>query len=276
MAVNEKGDDSERDNADKIIDAGVEAVGSLGGAGVGLFIAGPAGALIGAVAAPIGAAFMKQAARVARGHFSKREEVRVGSVLAIAASEIKRRTDLGDLLRTDDFFEASIDARSASDEVIEAVVRSAESEPEERKLPYIGMLLSNIAFDDTVSRESANRLVSIAHNLTYLEISYLALFHVARDRAEELDLDNALPAEAKTYALAGASEMIARLDPIWSIYTQHFISGPSRSMGIGGLKPNELQSFGVGKHLADLMELSRMPFEELQRLASQIPKCDDG
>ncbi len=219
---------------------------------------------------------MKQAIRVARGHLSQREEVRVGSVLAIAAAEINRRTELGEVLRADDFFETSTDSRSAGDEVIEAVVRAAESEPEERKLPYIGFLLANIAFDETVSREFANRFVSLAHSLTYLEISYLALFHVARERIDELDLPSELPAEAKTYALSGASEMIARLDPIWSIYTQHFISGPSRSMGIGGLKPNELQSFGVGRHLADLMELNRMPFEELKKLASEIPTDEGG
>lgn len=273
MTSSESGSASNEDDGIQIIDAGAEAIGSLGGAGLGLVIAGPPGALIGAVAAPIGTAIIKQAARVARAHLSKREEVRVGSVLATAASEISRRTKDGENLRSDGFFELSVDNRSAGDEVVEAVVRAAESEAEERKLPYIGFLLANIAFDETVSREFANRFVSLAHGLTYLEISYLALFHVARQRIDELDLADELPAEAKTYALSGASEMIARLDPIWSIYTQHFISGPSRSMGIGGLVPNELQSFGVGKQLAELMELNRMPIEELKKLAREIPRA---
>jgi hypothetical protein len=74
-----------------------------------------------------------------------REQVRVGGVLAIAAAEINERIKNGERVRSDNFFEEKSQGRSDAEEVAESVLLKSQREPEEKKIPYIGHLLSNVA-----------------------------------------------------------------------------------------------------------------------------------
>ena len=263
--------DQEQAIGEKVLDAGGEAAGSLVGVGVGLAIGGPIGAVVGALAGPVSSAFFKQAAQVAKRQLSETEIRRAGAVLAVAAAELKIKLDAGASVRTDGFFDKVADNRSAASEVIEAVVRAAESDPEERKLHYLGYLFANLAITDSVTRETANRIISIARRLSFSELRFLALFHVASTSENKFNLAESLPEASGNYNAPEASEAAAVIDPIWSLYSQHMLIGRGRSLGMSGIKPNELRSFGVGRQLAVLMELNRMPLEEIRRAAELIP-----
>lgn len=265
-------DDEEQKIGEQILDAGGEAAGSLVGIGMGFAIGGPVGAVVGALVAPVSSVFFKQAAHVAQRKISETEVRRASSVLAVAATELQTKLDAGKSVRRDGFFHVDEDGRSAASEVIEAVVRAAESEPEERKLPYLGFLFANLAITDDVTRETAGRLISIARRLSYSELRFLALFHKAHTKANEFDLADSLPEASANYATQEASTAAAAIDPIWSLYSQQMLIGRGRTLGMGGLKPSELRSFGIGSQLADLMELDRMPDEEVRGAAEIIPR----
>ena len=50
----------------------------------------------------------------------------------------------------------------------------AQKEYEERKLQYIANLYANIAFDDSISCEMADKLLKISSELTYRQLIILA------------------------------------------------------------------------------------------------------
>ena len=172
------GPDDARD-ADRLADfirLGSEMGGGATGAGVGFVLGGPVGALLGGSLGPPIAAALRTAADFAHRQLSGREQVRVVTVVAAAAASIDAGREAGRTFRTDGFFDTTPGDRAAAEEVAEAVLRAAQDEPEERKLPYLARLLSEIAFRPNVDRATASMLVRIGHELTYRQLLLLSLY----------------------------------------------------------------------------------------------------
>jgi hypothetical protein len=148
---------------------------ALIGAGVGT-LAGPAGTYVGAIAAPlVRHALVRLVYEIQRRQLGPREEHRVATALTVAAEHIQARLDQGAQPRDDGFFEPGPDDRSAAEEIAEAVVRSARDDPQEKKLPYYGRLLANLAFDTTIDSATAHMLIRKADGLTYRQLCLLAI-----------------------------------------------------------------------------------------------------
>ena len=114
--------DNENTKLEQVMITGAESVGSVAGAGLGLVMAGPPGALLGALLAPISTALIKSGISALRSRISGREEVRTGTILYVATASIKAKLDEGKSIRNDGFFETKINDRTAAEEVIEAAI----------------------------------------------------------------------------------------------------------------------------------------------------------
>jgi hypothetical protein len=158
--------------AARIIDAGSQISGGLVGAGLGLLMAGPPGALAGGGLGPAFASGLKE---VARRLLGRREEVRIGGALRYAYDAIKELEEGGNPIRTDDFFDITNSGQSSADEIVEGVLLAAQRSYEERKVQFIGYLMANIAFEEAVNRTSANWLIKTAQELTWTQLVLLSL-----------------------------------------------------------------------------------------------------
>ena len=121
----------------KIIEAAAEyggaAVGAAAGAGIGLVVAGPAGASLGAIAGTaLEKAFLYIGKEITERKLSKAENKKVGNVYALASENISKKLIAGKTLREDDFFEESKTDRSSAEEILERTLFAAQREAEEK------------------------------------------------------------------------------------------------------------------------------------------------
>lgn len=93
------------------------------GAGVGLFLAGPPGAVGGAVAGPLVASVLRDLAHRILSH---REDARVGGAVLAGVARLQERFDAGDQVRNDDFLASMPGRRSDGEEIIEGVLLAAQ------------------------------------------------------------------------------------------------------------------------------------------------------
>ena len=151
------------------------------GVGVGASAAaGPAGALV----APVVRTTLDE---VLTRVLSNRQQARVVSAATEASKIIEEERAEGHHVRTDDFFRGR-DGRWSSNEVAEAVLLTASTEPMEMKIPFLGHLLAMVAVEPDIDVQTAHWLVKIAEDLTWTQFQQLAI--VARlDELEVPDIE---------------------------------------------------------------------------------------
>lgn len=102
----------------ELIETGSEIAGAAVGGAVGFLVAGPVGAAaVGTGGVLITRAFNKIGIELKNRFLGKREEIRIGATISLAATKIKNRIDEGKKIREDDFFINKIKDRSDADEV---------------------------------------------------------------------------------------------------------------------------------------------------------------
>ena len=167
----------------ELLTAGSEVAGGVAGAAIGLIAAGPAGGLVGGGVGPlITYALKKLGNEVHQRMLAPREQQRIGGVIAFAIQRIKEKLDAGESIRTDGFFDSQPDSRSAADEVYEGVILAAQREHEEKKLPFMGNLIANLAFRPDIERGYANYLVRLGGELSYRQLGLFVVFAL-KDRS---------------------------------------------------------------------------------------------
>ena len=169
--------DAEKDGRIRqLINHGTEIAGGAAGAALGLLIGGPVGAVIGGAGGPMAAITLRSIGQeILARQLGPREKIRVGAAFAIAAADIRQRIENGESVRTDGFFDEKQTGRSDAEEVAESVLLKAQREPEEKKIQYMGYLLSSISFNPHISVHMAHQLVKIAEQLTYRQLCILKL-----------------------------------------------------------------------------------------------------
>ncbi|HEY5474286.1 MAG TPA: hypothetical protein VIK32_13975 [Candidatus Limnocylindrales bacterium] len=124
--------DEEPDSAPlgDLVALGSDLVGGGAGAGLGFLLGGGPGAVGGQVIGVAASfALRRVAAEIKQRWLSKREEIRVGGLLASAVMEFNRRTERGEKLRDDGFFDPEAD-RSVAEELIEHALLVARDAPD--------------------------------------------------------------------------------------------------------------------------------------------------
>lgn len=123
------------------------------------------GGTIGQVFTGIGADFVDRV-------LSPRQADRIEKVLELAARDVREQIEAGELPPADGLL--SRGDRDAK-EIVEGVLLAARDEHEEKKLPYLGKQLANIASATGLDVDTAHRLIQDAEALSWLELRMLAM-----------------------------------------------------------------------------------------------------
>ncbi len=124
---------------DVVHQLGAQTVGAV----TGSQIAGPAGAIVGAVVPGL----MVSAADFVSQKLTARQQQRVHSVVTFANTHLHSLLADGCTLRDDEFATAARAGSSDFDEAIEGVLCVAQRDPESRKASHLGYLLAWLAVD---------------------------------------------------------------------------------------------------------------------------------
>lgn len=264
MSENSEVAEDETRGVRRLINAGAEIAGGAVGGALGFLAGGPAGAaLLGAGGAAAAMALKRIGQEASERLLGPREALRVGGVLAIAAGEIRQRLEQGERLRTDGFFDGKPRGRSDAEEVAESVLLKCQREPEEKKIPYMGHLLSSLAFDPAISAQMAHQITKAAEHLTYRQLCLLKVA-VSKD---------ALGLRAGDYRGQGSfpKELYQVLYECLDLYHRGFVNfGGEVAFGPTDVAPGQMSVQGLGADIFSLMKLALIPNKDLGPLVEQL------
>lgn len=244
-----------------LIDVGSEITGSAGGAGIGLLVGGPGGAVAGGAAAPALVYMVRKVAtEIGSRVLGPREEVRIGAVLTFAAAKVQEKIAAGQRPRDDEFFHP-LHERTSGEEILEGVLLTAQREHEERKIPFYANLLANIVFRTDIDRFQANLLIRTAQRLSYRQLCLLTLFSVSTP----------LILRAQMYSGEIPDNVVSVLQEIYDLYLQSLVQCSSHGLlHLGQIVPAKMNAWGTGEILVHLMELNSISSVDLERSAELL------
>jgi hypothetical protein len=161
----------------RTIDRTAEIVGASTGAVIGLQ-AGADPVLTAAVGATIAQTLKTVGEEIQERLVAPRERHRLTQVASLVVKKIKEKYDSGATPRADTFFDATTQHRAPAEEIFDGTFLAVQRDHEEKKLELYANLLSNIAFDSTVSAQFGNHLLALTSRLTYRQLTMIALFGV--------------------------------------------------------------------------------------------------
>lgn len=260
--VNDEGKSNQRIR--NLIDSGAEIAGGAVGGALGFLAGGSIGAALLGAGGAVAARTLKHIGNeVSERLLGTREKVRIGGVLAIAAAEIDQRIKNGDKIRDDGFFEEKRQGRSDAEEVAESILLKCQREPEEKKIPYMGRLLSNVAFEREISAELAHQITKAGEQLTYRQLCILKLA-VVKD---------AFGLKKEDYRGQGSlsKELYQVLYECLDLYYRGFINfGGEVAFGPTDVAPGKMTVQGLGADLYNLMQLWTIPDGDLLPVAARL------
>ena len=264
MSGNDDGRNENDKRVHELISNGSDIAGAAIGAALGFLATGPVGAGLGGAGGILVAKALRRIGDEVSGRIlGPREKVRVGGVLAIAASQIKSRIENGERIRTDGFFDEKESGRSDAEEVAENVLLKSQREPEEKKLPYMGHLLSNIAFDSQISPQMAHQIIKIAEQLTYRQLCLLRL-GVVKEGFGLRDGDYRGQDDF-------AKELYQVLYECLDLYHRGLVNfGGGVAFGPTDIAPGKMTVQGLGADLYNLMMLATIPQNDLVSIVRQL------
>jgi hypothetical protein len=220
-------------------------------------------ALFGAGSAGVALALRHIGMEASERHLGPREAVRVGGVLAIAAYNIRQRVEAGENVRSDGFFQQKQTGRPDAEEVAESVLLKSQREPEEKKISYMGYLLSNIAFNATISAQMAHQVTKAAEQLTYRQFCLLKLA-VGKN---SFGLRNSDYRGGRHFS----KELYQVLYEILDLYHRGFINlGGEVAFGPTDVPPAKMTVQGLGVDIYNLLRLVEIPNDDLLPIAEQL------
>lgn len=251
---------SNSSSAEKLIGLGAEIAGTVAATAAGLLALGPGGAVAASMLSPLIAHNLRElGGEVHARLLGPREEIRAGAVLAYATVKIEENLRGGREVRDDDYF--SVEERSAADEVAERALLAAQREPEEKKVPFYGNLIGNLAFRAEIDRPTANLLVRLGEGLSYQQLVLLAVF---------LNKDQFKLSPSNVVGMELTPSKIALLQEALDLYHRGLLGADSVVLDLGGLTPGDLRVQGMGIHLYSLMELHRIAPVDLERAGAAL------
>jgi hypothetical protein len=242
---------------ERLIGVGSEIAGGVAGAAIGLFAAGPAGAIAGGAAGPLITHTLRAlAVELKQRVLAQREEVRVGATIAYAAVKIQQKIEAGEQIRQDAFFHEQPDDRSAAQEIFEGVLLIAQREYQEKKLTFYGNLLASLAFRPDVGRDLANALIRQAEGMSYRQICLLSLCIRKGEfpTQTEEQLSPTKRDEPSWLSLEGEANIL---------HQHNILGGLQGADGYYAVLP-------FGKLLYDLMELEDLEQADLKEISAML------
>jgi hypothetical protein len=235
-----------------------DIVGTVVGVTASVMIGGIPGAYAGSV---VTLALSRVIKEFSERWLGQRERVRVDAVVDFACRKIESNFVAGKELREDDFFINPADGRSAAEEITEGVLVIAQREYEERKLPFYGNLLGNLAFTSSYDRPYCNLLLRIAEALSYRQ---LCLLHVIHNN-KSLNLQHR---SLRNHERDVSREQLGVLQELVDVYQRGLIIDNSNTAWLSVSDATVGGSLvELGTALYDLMELSKIRAVDVQETA---------
>jgi len=252
----------------RLIQAGSDIVGTVSGAGLGLLIAGPPGALAGAGMASVLTTLVSMGAEFAQRRLSPRELTRVGALIEFTSRRVRENVDAGREIRDDGFFaDPPRRGRRASDEIAEEVAQVVQRQAQERKVRYLGNLLGNLAFEPEVDPITAHRALDTADELSYTQFQLLGLY-----LRHDIPLpDRTAPRVECSWHADTVSHELADLG--WGareLILPHTDDKPRGPFGV----PSKQGLSSRGQLLAVLLGLDALPADEARDVAAALWERD--
>jgi hypothetical protein len=251
------------------VEAGSDIAGGVAGTAVGLLIGGPGGAVAGAAGGPAVTRMLRPIALdFLHRALGNRERARVATAGAFAAERIEQQMKTGYEPRHDDFLVGKPGRRSAAEELAERVLLASQRDHEEDKVRFMGNLLAAIAFDAMVDRGQANLLVRLAEELSCRQYCILALCHRNMYESDSLGLCFTPYRESDftPQPTVGVLDEILDLERRNCLYTTTSYALVKWS----DVVPRRLGTTGWGLLQYRMMNLSRIPEQEIEELASLL------
>ncbi len=245
----------------ELVTFGAEIAGAVTGGTIGFVIAGPIGAVGGAVVGPILTKGLEIAADFALRDLSRREKIKAGAGLVFAYNKIIKYLKEGRIPREDGFFERDVTGRSASDEILEGALLRCKNEHEEKKLKLIGNIYANVAFMPEVNVAGANWLLQKCQELTYRQLCVITLIERAKNKGVSWGPNDGDPAFQMEYEQI--DYMLARDHSPDSV----------RSYNETGVGLWVIGLSRVGKFCYEVMGLKEIPEEDLLKLELHFPRA---
>jgi len=242
------------DSGKEFLGAGLSA---MGGAAVAVAASLVAPTLDTSATIGVFSALVPAAADVISRSLSKSETRRVENVKAMVTKEIRLKIAGGCRPRSDGFFDKGINGQSSAGEIFEGVLHIARSQYEEDKLSYLAYLCASIAFDSSVSRGEANRLIRQVESLSYRKICILAAIHQkpARNTVWRAKCFNLNPGSDE---LAGLMQECFELEA-QGLVRENYDQSPKFGMHAWEfVVPIELRLTALGNKLVNLAQLSEV------------------
>ncbi len=245
-------DEEDGQKSRELIETGSDIAGAAAGGALGL-LGGPIGVAAGAVGGVVVTRTLKRVgAEIHDRVLASRQQTRAGATLAVAGDRIRVRLENAEQPRQDGFFESDGSRRTAAEELLEGTLLTAADAYEEGKVPLLGRLYANLAFDESVSPAHANYLLRLADRLTFRQLRYVQLFGTYSSDSALIDLDVAR-AEGDWQP---APDVVAELNEIGNLdiigitqgaggVPRPMSSSPTGSVVLAGLGRIELRPLGA-------------------------------
>jgi hypothetical protein len=188
------------------------------------------------------------------------EEVRIGAVMLYATDKLERELKRGRVIRGDDFFEGQHGKRPKAHEVVEGILQAARLDQEEKKVPFYGNLLANIALRDEIDLSQANLYIKLAERMSYRQLCILALFgYKGEHNLRETDFRGT----PNNISMRLADLLVEILE----LCTQDLVSSGDAILGLTDIAAANMRVQGAGAALCQYMELHELPAEDIRDIA---------
>lgn len=223
---------------------------------VGSLIPNPIGAAVfDKVMHPIFADFMERL-------LSTNQKSRIEKVLEDAINKIASRLEKNDIPSCkEEFWTEDSNRVSDAKVVLEGILLKARDEYEEKKLPYYSNLIAQMAFDPSWSYQRLNAMIRMFEQLSYRQLQLMALA-MQKEEIDTPQWDVKFKRTPNSFAYYDLFCEVVNLSNL-ALFHQ---PGSLLQMGLGdkqALSP-------IGKSMAELMELSTIPQDELKDLDNMI------
>lgn len=190
----------------------------------------------------------------------KREKTRVDIVLSVAKDNICQKLAEGKICRNDDFYAMEENGPSSAEKILEATLLKCREEYENRKLNMYSYFFSNVSFDETVSYEEANSIISLFEQLSFQQVLILAYFA----RVDFVDMKFW---DAKFQVDVTAQKYYCFYSDCVSLSNMRLICY-SEGGAKNGLSNEKISP--LGRKMANLMEFSRISQDEIAEIEKTI------
>ena len=249
-----------------IIEKGASVVGTTTGAALSLVTGSPE---LGVALTAIGATgvYQKVGTEIADRWLAPREQARVGGVFAASVEMLKSELDRGRTLRNDGFFDSS-DGRSNAEEVMEGVLRKAQTEYEERKLVYFARMWSNACLDETFGAAKLNYMVKLAEQLTYRQLAIISMAG-AMAKADNANIFGLREQHYEKAGLKMGSETSIVLSEVMALHNLNCLKVIA-PLGHVQIEPTTMRinTWGVALYVA--MELGRIAIDDKRQIQQVV------